>query len=66
MGNKNILPELVSLAQADGDELEVILRHSQGLPLIMCGSKENRDIALVQTWFGDHAKFVAEIFRRKG
>lgn len=46
------MPNNVIDVQADGDELEYILRHFKGIP--------RHNSKRVQTWFGDHAKFIVE------
>jgi hypothetical protein len=40
--------------QADGDELNAILKQITGIPFAS---------AAVQTWYGDHAKFIAANIR---
>lgn len=42
---------MVTEIQADGDELEKILRMCEGIP----NSHKS-----VQTWYGDHARFIAK------
>jgi len=42
----------VTQAQADGDELEHIKANFTGLPM--------HNTRRVQTWFGDHAQFIAD------
>lgn len=47
-------PENVVTVQADSDELRRIFREIDSLP------RSNRP---VQTWYGDHAKYIAEHIR---
>lgn len=42
--------------EADGDELEFIINNSSGLPSLLPGAYPK--YYRVQTWYGDHAKWI--------
>lgn len=48
---------LVTEIQADGDELDWVLKNIAGIPY--CATKR------VMSWYGDHAKFIANCLPKK-